>query len=215
MNTLATAGEFNGETPASISNDNPTAITPSGYAFSIWSIIFLGLLGTLLYQTLGFKSENVAMDIIPRVSVYWILSALCQIVWLLVWHYGLPNGVVWPSMLAMTGILVTNVIAYYRMARNRHEVEQMNWIVYISSHVPWSLYSAWVSGAFLINVLLLLRAPSHSSWGCFLGIVGLLLYTGFGIYWAFQKGDLWYVLFAVENCMCVEIFEGYVDAVIV
>ena len=44
FNALASMGYVNGVTPGEISDNYPTSITPAGYAFSIWSLIYLGRL---------------------------------------------------------------------------------------------------------------------------------------------------------------------------
>src|SRR5580765_5775754 len=52
FNALAATGYVNGITPAAISAKYPTVLTPAGYAFSIWSLIYLGLLAFSIYQIL-------------------------------------------------------------------------------------------------------------------------------------------------------------------
>ena len=44
FNWLAAVGRIGGVTPDEVSAKFPTPITPAGYAFSIWSLIYVGLL---------------------------------------------------------------------------------------------------------------------------------------------------------------------------
>ena len=52
FNGLAAAGLVNGVTPDVISDKYPTILTPAGYAFSIWSLIYLGMAAFSVYQFL-------------------------------------------------------------------------------------------------------------------------------------------------------------------
>lgn len=52
FNSLAAMGRVGGVTPAEISAKYQTMITPAGYAFSIWSLIYVGLIAFSIYQLL-------------------------------------------------------------------------------------------------------------------------------------------------------------------
>ena len=52
VNGLAVALPLNGQTTAEISDRYPTLVTPAGYVFSIWSLIYLALLIFSVYQAL-------------------------------------------------------------------------------------------------------------------------------------------------------------------
>src|SRR5690625_2717161 len=50
INYLATTGTFNDQTVGSVSDQYQSLFTPAGYAFSIWSLIYLGLFAFVIYQ---------------------------------------------------------------------------------------------------------------------------------------------------------------------
>ena len=52
FNWLAAVGRVGGVTPKEISDNYPTVVTPSGYAFTIWSLIYAGLVAFSIYQLL-------------------------------------------------------------------------------------------------------------------------------------------------------------------
>ena len=58
INYFAAQGYINNITPQIISNKYPTLITPAGYAFAIWSLIYLGLIGFSIYQALPSQTDN-------------------------------------------------------------------------------------------------------------------------------------------------------------
>ncbi|MDB5241745.1 MAG: hypothetical protein JWP57_2370, partial [Spirosoma sp.] len=78
MNYLSNARVFGGLTNGDISNKYHTLITPAGYAFAIWGLIFLGLLAFAVYQALPSQRTNQRFR-----SVGWwvILNTLCNAVW--------------------------------------------------------------------------------------------------------------------------------------
>ena len=47
---LSTTGVFNGHTMADLSARYPTPVTPAPYAFSIWGLIYLSLIGFVVYN---------------------------------------------------------------------------------------------------------------------------------------------------------------------
>src|SRR5688572_22486589 len=51
FNWLAATGRLGSDTGA-ISDKYPTMLTPAGYAFSIWSLIYLGIIAFSIYQML-------------------------------------------------------------------------------------------------------------------------------------------------------------------
>ncbi|MGZ5197565.1 MAG: tryptophan-rich sensory protein, partial [Kaistella sp.] len=49
FNYVSNTGIFNGKTIGNVSDQYHTLITPAGYAFSIWGLIYLLLLGFVIY----------------------------------------------------------------------------------------------------------------------------------------------------------------------
>ena len=62
MNALANALPLNGRTTGEISDAFPNLFAPAGYVFSIWGLIYLGLLAFAVYQLTpsGRQSRAVA-----------------------------------------------------------------------------------------------------------------------------------------------------------
>ena len=59
INYLSNTGAFNGKTIADFSDKYHNYFTPAGYAFSIWGLIYLGLLAFVIYTGRGlFKKVN-------------------------------------------------------------------------------------------------------------------------------------------------------------
>ncbi|WP_114749963.1 TspO/MBR family protein [Pleomorphovibrio marinus] len=83
------AGAGVGEIPSvgEISDQYPSLLTPAGYAFSIWGIIYLMLGAFLVYQWVGYAKGNNQESLLPS-GAWFALSNVFNITWLLVWVHG-------------------------------------------------------------------------------------------------------------------------------
>ena len=81
MNTLAVMLPLNGLTTKELSDTLATLITPAGFTFAIWSLIYLALIGL----TIAIPTKKVQLP--DRVMVLYILSALANGLWIVARHY--------------------------------------------------------------------------------------------------------------------------------
>ncbi|SNC77487.1 TspO and MBR related proteins [Hymenobacter gelipurpurascens] len=144
LNYVSQRFPFNGQTNAQVSYKYPTLLTPAGYAFSIWGLIFLSLLAYAVWQLLPAQRRNLLPDAVARPLV---LANLLTGLWLVVFAYEL----LLPSMLVMLLILASLAIVY---GRARHYVRR-NAAPWWAS-VPFGLYLGWISVATVVNVTLAL-----------------------------------------------------------
>ena len=109
MNALANILPFFGRGTGEVSAIYPTLVTPAGYVFAIWGVIYVGLLA---YSIAQFTS-HLADDPLPdRLAWPLIVSGVANMVWLLLWHSLNINWTV-PFML----LLLASLIVAYRIAR--------------------------------------------------------------------------------------------------
>jgi len=72
-----------GRNTAQISDANPTLITPAGYVFSIWGVIYV-LLGVFaVYQALPSQRGSQFQS---RIGWLFVLSSITNMVWLFLWQ---------------------------------------------------------------------------------------------------------------------------------
>ena len=105
---LANALPLNGISTGEISDSFPVLFTPAGYVFSIWGLIYLLLLGFVIYQALPSQRDN------PRLALvgYWfVLSNLLNAAWIFLWHYGYFQL----TLFVMLGLLVSLIVIYHRL----------------------------------------------------------------------------------------------------
>lgn len=156
VNGLANALPLNGQNTGEISNRYPLLITPAGYAFSIWGLIYLGLIAFSVFQIFSKTwNESPARK---RVSLLYILSSAANIGWIFSWHYNY-----FPLSLLMMFVMLGSLIGVYLslgIGRN-HPTTLIKRFV----ENPFSLYLGWISVATIVNVALLLFQNSWSGWG--------------------------------------------------
>ena len=155
INGLANALPLNGLTTGEISDRFDVYFVPAGYVFSIWGVIYLGLIAFALYQALPSQRDNPRL---VRMGAVFALSCVANIAWLFLWHYEqFPLTLV--AMLALLGFLIA---VYLRLGIGREAVPAAEqWMV----RVPFSIYLGWVSVATIANVTSLLDYLGWNGWG--------------------------------------------------
>jgi hypothetical protein len=139
MNTVAGTGLLFGRDPGSISDALPSAFTPAGFTFSIWSLIFLGLIAFAFWQA-RLDQRGARLD---AISWPFLLSNVLNVTWLLAWHslnYTL-------SVIVMLGLLASLVWLYVTLDRLRLQGAERYWL-----GVPTSLYLGWIAVATIANI---------------------------------------------------------------
>lgn len=155
VNGLAIALPLNGQSTAEISDRFPVYFTPANYVFSIWSVIYLALLGFTIFQALPSQRANSRLQRIGHLPA---LSGVFNTVWIFLWHYNIFELTV-PVML---GILLTLIAIYLRLDIGRTAVSNAEkWLV----NVPFSIYLAWITVATIANVTTLLYYLNWDGFG--------------------------------------------------
>src|SRR5512141_620595 len=115
VNVLANALPLNGLNTGQISDRFKVYFVPAGYVFSIWGLIYLGLIAFAVFQALPSQRENPRL----RATGWWIsLGGLANSVWIFLWHYEQFSL----TLIAMLGLLGTLIITYLRLGIGRTTV---------------------------------------------------------------------------------------------
>lgn len=187
INGLANALPLNGQTTGEISDRFQVYFVPAGYVFSIWGLIYLGLLGFAIYQALPAQRDNPRLR---RIGYLFALSCVANVVWLFLWHYEL-----FPlTLVAMVALLLLLIAVYLRLDIGRARVSTAErWLV----HVPFSIYLGWITVATIANVTALLDYLNWSGWGISpVAWAVIMLFAGLIIASAVSltRGDVAYML---------------------
>lgn len=142
VNGLANALPINGLTTGEVSDQFETYFVPAGYVFSIWGLIYIGLIAYTIYQALPAQRENPRL---ARVGWWVVLANIANAAWLFLWHHER-----FPLTLVLMFILLFALLLIYEGLRagtaDISPVER--WTV----RVPFSIYLGWVSVATIANV---------------------------------------------------------------
>ena len=187
INFLANALPLNGKTTGEISDSFAVFFVPAGYAFSIWGLIYLGLLAYAVYQLLAPQRNDPALR---SIDTFFLVSCAANILWLFLWHYELFVL----TLLAMIVLLLSLIAIYLRLDINRAPVSgTFKWLV----HRPFSIYLGWITVATIVNVTVVLDDLKWGGWGVSPEVwTVIVLITGAAIAGVvlFQRRDLAYGL---------------------
>jgi hypothetical protein len=142
FNGFAALGYINSVTPGVISAKYPTILTPAGYAFSIWSIIYLGLAAFSVFQ--AFRS-NLAR--FRPVRTLYIASCLLNCAWIYFWHYE-QIAICFVVILLLLGTLL---LMHMKLSGCGNTAE--TWLM----QAPFGLYFGWVTAASLVTFTVFLK----------------------------------------------------------
>lgn len=200
VNGLANALPFNNQTTGAISDRFTVLFKPAGYAFSIWGLIYLALIGFVIYQLLPAQRKSALID---KIGPYFILNGLANMGWLLAWHH----EQFWLSVGLMGVLLGTLLKIYLNLNLNRAEGSTA---MRLAVFFPFSLYLGWITVATLANVTIALEAAGWNglglpdvAWYSVVLLLGLLV----AAWMVLQRRDLvfggvvlWaYIAVAVQN----------------
>jgi hypothetical protein len=155
VNILANALPINGLNTGQISDRFQVYFVPAGYVFSIWGLIYLGLIAYAVFQALPSQRGNPRL----RATGWWVsLGGLANIAWIFLWHYErFPL-----TLIAMLTLLVTLIVSYLRLGIGRTEVPTAEkWTV----RVPFSVYLGWITVATVANATSLLDFLNWDGFG--------------------------------------------------
>ncbi|MFU8772187.1 MAG: tryptophan-rich sensory protein [Anaerolineales bacterium] len=155
VNGLANALPLNGLTTGEISDRFEVYFVPAGYVFSIWGLIYLGLIAYAIYQALPSQRHN------PRlrsIAGFFVLASFANIAWLFLWHY---EQFPW-TLAAMLLLLLCLIAIYLRLGTGLGKVPfAETWLV----RLPFSIYLGWISVATIANVTSLLDYLNWDGFG--------------------------------------------------
>ncbi|OKH19329.1 tryptophan-rich sensory protein [[Limnothrix rosea] IAM M-220] len=184
-NVLANIKPLDGLTIAEISDQyfEPVLILPAGYAFSIWGLIYVGLISLAVYQALPSQKNN------PHTKQlgYWLtFASITQIIWVIFFQYQL-----FAVSLVVIGLIVVFLAKLYLTLNHDGKAipQKIRWLV----RRPISIYCAWVTVATIVNAACLLHFLNWSGWGIepeIWAAILLVIGTGLAAFITFKYRDI-------------------------
>jgi translocator protein len=144
-----------GKNTAEISDAYPTLITPAGYVFAIWGIIYLLLGIFVVFQALPNQQGK---EFQKRIGWLFVLSSVANITWLFLWQF---EYLVF-SIILMFLLLATLILIYLRLGIGKSKVAISE---RLAVHLPFSVYLGWITIASIANVAVALVSLNWDGFG--------------------------------------------------
>jgi tryptophan-rich sensory protein len=188
-----------------ISDSINAFITPAGYAFSIWGLIFLLL---ALYAIRQFFAKGIDKEIYEKVGLWFALNVIFNGLWSPVFG----SGNVALSLVIILGVLVTLIVIY---TKTQNATKHHSWLM----RLPFSIYIGWVSVATIVNVFTLLKykgitelfGVSEYGWTIIMLLVGGLL----SIYFTLKNRDIAYSLVFIWAYIAIIVQRQDMHAIVI
>lgn len=145
VNYLSNTGILDGKTIGNVSDNIKSLFTPAGYAFSIWGLIYLLLLGFSIYQGRSLFKKGKENDFVGKIGVWFIISCVANCFWVFSWIYGYTGL----SCVFIFLLLVSLLKIVINLNINLHQVSTLK---FTFLYLPFTIYSGWVTVASVANV---------------------------------------------------------------
>lgn len=158
LNYLSNTGVFNGNTMKTISDKYFNYFTPAGYAFSIWGLIYLCLLGFVFYTGRSLFKKADENPLYLKIGWWFVISCLANSAWVVIWLY----DYIGLSALIMLIIFIAlaRIILLINAGRVKFSIKD-----YLFVSLPFTLYLGWISVAFVANIAAFLTKINWTGWG--------------------------------------------------
>ncbi len=141
VNYAGAAGLINGMSQKAVSAMFATLITPAGFAFAIWGVIYLLQLALLIQLIINHKQSNFA-ELITQISPLYWLSAIVNIAWTISFSY--LNMLVAVVFIVLLLVFLTLIC---KKLLDNYKLTQFK-----LAAVAFGLYAGWVSVATVVNI---------------------------------------------------------------
>lgn len=159
INYLSNTGIFNNNTMASVSARYQNYFTPAGYAFSIWALIYIGLLAFVIYDGRSLFKHTVQQDnTVLQIGWWFVLSCLANCCWVIAWLYDYTGLSV--LIMALLLFCLLKIIVNTRMELDKIPLTKIAFVWW-----PFSLYSGWITVAIIANIAAYLTKINWNGWG--------------------------------------------------
>jgi translocator protein len=170
VNWMAQSLPLGGRTTGELSALYPNAVVPVGATFTIWGVIYLGLVAWAVVQFLPSAAR-----LGSRIAALFALTSVWNAGWLVAWHYLLPGL----SVVIMVTLLATLVLLHGRLETVEAEVGVGAGMQdasvaggartprgpFLLVHGAFGLYLGWILVATVVNITAWLVSLGWEGWG--------------------------------------------------
>lgn len=153
FNFLSATGILNNISTGEVSGLYPTKITPAGFAFSIWGLIYTLLIIALAWMFYKREDPKVS-QVIDAVGYWFILSSLANIGWIILFSY---------LQIALSTVLI--VILLFSLTKIVMNLKKLAIKLNPLYSISFGLYTGWVLIATVVNIAAALVKAEWSGFG--------------------------------------------------
>lgn len=187
-NYLANALPIGGVTTGEVSDQLENLFTPTGFTFSIWGVIYLGLFIFLIGL---FRVKENQQPFIEKILVLFNINCLLNISWIFAWHY----KIFLLSLIIMLCLLYT-LYQISIVVKDYNDVFKSTYLYNITSF-SFNIYFGWITVATLANFTGLLVSYEWNGFGLSSDIwtsIILVVATLIASFTFIKNKALWYLL---------------------
>lgn len=213
VNALANILPIGGNYTGDISDSIPNLFVPAGLTFAIWGVIYVLILLFVGYQLADlFGKIETKSDYINKISFWFILASIGNIVWIFLWHY----EQILLSMIPILVLFISLLMTYLRLNIGKSDASKKERYFI---HLPISVYLGWLTVATIANATAVLVTLDVGGlilgemlWAILVIIVAMII-TLLVIY---QRNDVGYSLVIIWALLGIVIkqYESYQQIVL-
>ena len=206
VNVLSFLFPFGGQTVFQVSQEYDALFTPARYAFIIWGLIYLLLLGFVIFQALP---QNRDAEYIQKIGWWFPISCLLNCLWLIVFE----NGWITLSVFVIILLLISILMIYFRL---QNECIPPKGKLFV--RLPFSIYAGWVSVATLANISVYLYSVGFGGFGfsdTFWACIMILAVTFFGFALLLKYQDIAFALVLVWAIIAIATRHSDYSAIVI
>jgi len=199
VNALANILPLNGVGTGALSDEIPNLFVPAGFTFSIWGVIYLLLLGYIVFVLREAWSSKVGVPAWnQRDAALFLLNCCANVGWIFAWHWRKTTL----SFLIMLVLLASLILLEHEnqgkladgaeLGRNRQSMPGVSpWVDRARRFfltVPLRVYLGWISVATIANVTAVLVKAGWNGfgidprvWTVLVIVAGLAVALGFSL----------------------------------
>ena len=151
VNGAANALPINGLTTGAVSDLYPNLFTPAGFAFSIWGLIYSGLLAFLIRILTTSDTEPVG-----KLFPWFAMNSLANMAWIFAWHH----LQVVASLVLMLVLLVSLIYITAELRSSSSSSKEVRFF-----NTVFEVYLGWITVATVANFTALLVASNWNALG--------------------------------------------------
>ncbi len=153
VNALGAQGYINGASQSQVSKMFPTMITPAGFTFSIWGVMYLLMGISLIIMLVKLKDKAYQKQIEAISPLFW-LSCVINTAWIFVFAY----QIIWLSAILIVLLLASVFAIVMRLGKLLPKKESI-------TTAAFGLYTGWLAIASVVNFSAFLVSVNFGFWG--------------------------------------------------